>query len=610
MFAKPEIVVDRRSDGTVLLRSSWPLGDFAPSVGSWLDEWAEKAPDRIFLAERTSGAGGTWRTATYGETRARVRRLASGLLARKLGAETPVVILSGNGLDHALVSLACQYVGVPVAPLSTAYSLASRDFGKLRSIFELLRPRLVFVLGEDAEAFGPALRALDGFDFDVAPFVEMLVEDPSSTSDVDERAARVGPDTIAKILFTSGSTGEPKGVVNTHRMLTSNQKAYAEVWPFLDDEAPVLVDWLPWSHTFGGNSNFNLVLSHGGTFYLDHGRPLPGRLDPTLESLREVAPTVYFNVPRGYEVLLPHLERDAALRARFFSRLRFLFYAAAALPHPVWERLERMSISERGERVPMISAWGSTETAPMATVVHFPIERAGVIGLPGPGCELKLAPVEGKLEARVRGPNVTPGYWKRPDATAAAFDEEGFYRSGDAVRFVDPSRPEKGLAFDGRLSENFKLTSGTWVRVGALRLRALAALAPVAQDVVVAGADRDEVRLLVFPDVAACRALATDLGPEAALDEVLAHPEVRSRLRAGLGALRAEGGGSSTFATRALFLEEPPSIDAGEITDKGYVNQRAVLANRAARVEALYGPAGSEPLLVEIDGSRRYQRRT
>jgi feruloyl-CoA synthase len=315
-----------------------------------------------------------------------------------------------------------------------------------------------------------------------------------------------------------------------------------------------------------------------------------------------VAPTVYFNVPRGYEALLPHLEGDATLRARFFSRLRFLFYAAAALPQHVWERLEALSVAERGERVPMISAWGSTETAPMATVVHFPVEAAGVIGLPAPGCEVKLVPVEGKWEARVRGPNVTPGYWKRPDATATAFDEEGFYRTGDALRFSDPSRPERGLCFDGRLSENFKLTSGTWVHVGLLRLRAISALAAVAQDVVVAGADRDDVRLLVFPNVAACRSLAAGLHPRAPIGAVLAHRSVLSQAKEGLRRLRGEGGGSSTYAARALLLEEPPSIDSGEITDKGYINQRAVLERRAAAVETLYqGPRGADPRLVELD---------
>ena len=593
MFAEAEVVVDRRQDGSLVLRSPRALGPFASSVGRWLDHWAAAAPNRVFLAERRTreGGGAKWRTATYGEARGSVRRVASALLARGLDAETPVAILSANSLDHALFALACQYVGVPVAPLSPAYSLLSRDFKKLRTIFALLEPRLVFV--EEPEAFVPALRSLSSFDFETASLSEL--DGAPRAASVDERTSRIGPDSVAKILFTSGSTGEPKGVVNTHRMLTSNQAAYLAVWPFLAEEPPVLVDWLPWSHTFGGNSSFNLALSRGGTFYIDEGKPLPGRLEPTIENLREVAPTVYFNVPRGYEMLLPHLERDAELRSRFFSRLRFLFYAAAALPPNVWERLEAMSAAERGERVPMISAWGSTETAPMATVVHFPIGSASVIGLPAPGCELKLAPLDDKWEARVRGPNVTPGYWKRPDATAAAFDEEGFYRSGDAVRFVDPSRPERGLSFDGRLSENFKLTSGTWVHVGPLRLRALGVLAAVAQDVVVAGADRDDVRLLLFPNLAACRALAAGLDPNAPIGAVLSHRAVRSQAKEGLRRLRAQGSGSSTYATRALFLEEPPSMDGGEITDKGYINQRAVLARRAAEVETLYGPRERRP---------------
>jgi len=407
---------------------------------------------------------------------------------------------------------------------------------------------------------------------------------------IDAAYAATGPDTVAKILFTSGSTDEPKGVLNTQRMLCSNQQARVQVWPFLESSPPVIVDWLPWSHTFGGNHNFNFVLCNGGTLYVDDGRPVPALFPKSIANLRAVAPTVYFNVPRGCELLLPALQEDAALRRNFFSRLQIFFCAAASLPQHVWDGLRELAARAAGEAVPLVSAWGATETAPLVTDCHFQAAQSGVIGLPVPGCELKLVPNAGKLEVRVRGPNVTPGYWRRPDLTARAFDEEGFYAIGDAVRFVDPDRPEQGLLFDGRVAENFKLTSGTWVHVGALRLRAIAALAPLAQDVVVAGHDRDEVCFLIFPNLAACRALCQGLGAEAAAEDVLAQPAVRARVAAGLAELRRQTPGSSMHAARALLLATPPAIDAGEITDKGYINQRAVLAHRRHGVEALYTP--------------------
>ena len=385
--------------------------------------------------------------------------------------------------------------------------------------------------------------------------------------------AAVEPDTIAKFLFTSGSTGQPKAVINTQRMLCSNVQSRAQAWPFLEDEPPVLVDWLPWNHTFGGNNDFGLVLAHGGTLYIDGGKPVPGLIETTVRNLRDVSPTICFNAPRGYDALLPFLENDAALRRSFFARLKVILYAAAALPAHIWDRLERLSILETGKRVHMASAWGSTETAPQVTIVHFRSTRTSVVGLPSPGCELKMAPIDsaGKYELRVRGPNVTPGYWKQPELTRTAFDEEGFYKMGDAGRFADPDDPAQGIEFAGRLAEDFKLSSATWVHVGALRVRAIGALAPIAQDIVIAGHDRDEVGFLIFPNEGASR-----------------DPHVRERLREGMALLRDEGGGSSTYATRAIVLEEPPSIDAGEITDKGYINQRAVLERRAAIVKRLY----------------------
>jgi feruloyl-CoA synthase len=384
-------------------------------------------------------------------------------------------------------------------------------------------------------------------------------------------------------------------VINTHRMLTSNQQMIRQCWPFLENVPPVIVDWLPWNHTFGGNHNFNMVLANGGSLYIDDGKPVPGLIEKTVANLRDVAPNIYFNVPRGFDVLLPYLESDEALARHFFSRLQVIFYAGAALPQNLWERLERKAEAV-GKRVAMVSSWGSTETAPMVTSVHFPIDRAGVIGIPAPGCELLMQPNGDKLEMRVRGPNVTPGYYKRPDLSAAGFDAEGFYCIGDAGRLADAANPAAGVVFDGRIAEDFKLMSGTWVHVGTLRIKAIAALAPVAQDVVITGHDREEVGLLVFASPAGCAGLCPELPKDTPLSTLIADPRVRERVAHGLRTLAAEARGSSTHATRALLLAEPPSIDANEITDKGYINQRAVLARRNAAVTALY----HHPMAAEV----------
>jgi feruloyl-CoA synthase len=622
LFAEPLVEREVRPDGTVLLRSPVPLGAYPDSICHYLDHWAVEAADRPFLLERRGEPG--WHGVTYGEARQVVRRLAAGLLARGLSSERPLVILSDNSVEQGLLTLAGMLVGVPVVPVSPSYSLMSSDHAKLGRIVTLVRPGMVFA--EDGARYRPALAAIRGAHDGVEVVGSRSVEgggsirfaDLASGADVagagrtagvdrgagvdwaatvDRAAAAVGPETIAKLLFTSGSTAEPKGVINTQRMLSANQQARAQVWPFLADHPPIIVDWLPWSHTFGGNHNFNLVLRQGGTLYIDGGRPAPPLFGQTVANLREIAPTVYFNVPRGFDMLVSALRADPSLRANFFRRLQVIFYAAAALPQHLWEALERLAVEATGEAIPMVSAWGSTETAPMVTDCHFQASRSGVIGIPAPGCELKLVPNGDKLEVRVRGPNVTPGYWRRSDLTASQFDEEGFYKIGDAVRLVDPERPERGLLFDGRVAEDFKLDSGTWVNVGMLRVRGIEALAPVAQDIVVTGHDRSEVGFLVFPNLAGCRALAADLAPDAPVERVLADPAVQGRVREGLAALRRAGGGSSMFAARALLMAEPPSIDAGEITDKGYLNQRAVLDRRGALVERLYAELGDAAIV-------------
>jgi feruloyl-CoA synthase len=569
-FAPARVEVERRADGTLVLRSPQPLAPPARAVGEWLRHWAQAAPERCFLAEREASG---WRRLSYAQALHAVRRIAGALLARGLDATAPVLILSDNSIDHALLALAAMHVGVPVAPVSPAYSLLSRDHAKLREIFALLRPGLVWTA--EPERFAPALAAVGAA---ATPLAELLgssgAADAAQEAAVDEAFARVGPDTVAKILFTSGSTGQPKGVVNTQRMLTANQQQLAQGWPFVEQRPPVVLDWLPWNHTFGGNHNFDMVLRNGGTLCIDGGKPAPGLIETTARNLREVSPTMYFNVPRGFDLLLPLLEADGELRRRFFAELDVLFYAAAALPQNLWQRIERLALQEKGGRLAMLSAWGSTETAPLATQVHFAIDRAGVIGLPVAGCEIKLVPAAGKLEARVRGPNVTPGYWQREDLTRAAFDDEGFYRIGDALKFADPARPEQGLVFDGRVAEDFKLATGTWVHVGELRVRLIAAGNPLLQDAVITGHDGAEVGALLFLSPAASQGLAA--------------ADIEARIAQALRALAADSAGSSTQVRRALVLAEPPSIDAGEITDKGYLNQRALLARRAADVERLY----------------------
>ncbi|MDA0169250.1 feruloyl-CoA synthase [Solirubrobacter taibaiensis] len=597
-LAPPRIRSTAAPDGSLILQSEMELEPYEASLGRLLRHWAREVPDRVFLAER--GPEGDWVELTWGEAGRKANSVAQSLIDRGLGPQRPVLLLSGNSIDHALLTLGALTAGVPVVPVSPAYSLMSQDYGKVKHIAALVKPGLVYA--SDAGPFGGVLAAIDfgGAELVLTQgngatgFSELVATKP--TMAVEDALEAVGPDSVAKILFTSGSTAMPKGVINTHGMLCANQQSLAQIWPFTSGTPPVLVDWLPWNHTFGGNHNFNLILKRGGTLYIDAGRPAPPLIPITVKNLTEIAPTIYFNVPAGYGALLPFLERDEVLRAKFFERLDLIFYAAAALPQDLWTRLEAVSQMARGEPVMMTSSWGLTETSPLATAAHFPIDRAGVIGVPVPGVQLKLAPVEGKLEMRVKGPNVTPGYLGQPDLTAKAFDEDGWYRTGDAAKLEDPDAPNRGVVFDGRVVEDFKLLTGTFVSVGNLRVRALAAASPLLMDAVVCGHDRDYVGLLAWLNLGAARDIAG--APDGEPDTLVQSPKVHAFVRERLQAYNAEHPASSTRVERVVLLAEPPSLDANEITDKGYVNQRAALERRSAFVEGLFADRPSAEVII------------
>jgi feruloyl-CoA synthase len=595
-FSDPQVTIERKDDGTIYLRPAKELGDYPLRLTDRLYHWAEAAPDRVFMAERTAGGG--WRQITYAELLTASRHIASALIKRGLSVERPVVILSGNSIDHALVGFGALYAGIPYCPVSTAYSLVSRDFGKLAYAMKLLTPGLVFA--DDAQKFSNALAANVLADTEISvAFGELAGRDVTLLADLmatpldpglDARHQNIGPDTVAKFLLTSGSTGNPKAVINTQRMLCANQVMIRETLTFLKDEPPVIVDWLPWSHTFGGSHNVGLVLYNGGSMYLDQGKPMPGGIEETVRTLREVSPTVYFNVPKGYESLLPYLRDDRALRKKFFERLHAMFFAGAAMSAHIWRGLDEVSAQETGARVPVLTGLGSSETAPFFMSVNPRTSRSGHVGLPVPGCVAKLAPDNGKLEVRAKGPNITPGYWRQPEVTAASFDAEGYYRLGDALKPANADDLHAGFDFDGRIAEDFKLASGTWVSVGPLRSRFIAACAPLVRDVVIAGLNRDELAALVVLDLDGCKLINPTL-PAGDIAAAAADPLIRNAFRERFAGFLATATGSSTRIARAILLDNPLSIDRGEVTDKGSVNQRAVLTHRAALIEDLYLPA-------------------
>jgi len=589
------------ADGSTLVMSTEALQPYPTRLTDRLLHWAAVAPDHTLAAKRHQG--GDWRRISYAQALHSARCIAQALIDMKLSADRPVAILSDNDLEQLLLGLGAMLAGVPFAPISAAYSLMSQDYGKLKHILGVLTPGLVFA--SSASAFGKAITATAPADTTVVltsgsidgrktlSFDDLLATVP--TAQVDEAHAKVGPDTIAKFLFTSGSTKLPKGVINTQRMLCSNQQMILQCFPSLGQERPVLIDWLVWNHTFGGNHNVGLTVYNGGTLYIDEGKPTPALIGETLRNLREIAPTVYFNVPKGFEEIANALETDAALRDRFFSRVKMLFFAGAGLSQPVWDKLDRMAELACGERIRMLTGLGMTETAPFAICANGPVVKSGYIGLPAPGMELKLVPVDGKLEVRYRGPNVTPGYWRAPEQTAESFDAEGYYGSGDALKYIDAADPQLGFAFDGRIAEDFKLATGTFVSVGPLRAKVIAAGSPCVQDVVVAGINRNEIGLLIFPRLDACRELA-GAAPNTPTLDVLSAAPVRAFFQKLADELYRSGTGSATRVARSLVLVDPPSIDRGEITDKGSINQRAVLTHRDALVEHLY--AGGDDSVI------------
>ena len=600
-----DIAVERRPDGVIVLASRIPLTDYLPHIPAALARWAKERPDQTWLAQRR-GEARQWCRISYAEAKRTVDALTQAILDMKLPEGAPVAILSGNSIEHALMTQAAMQARLPAAPVSPAYSLMSQDHVKLRYLFDLIKPKLVMV--QDGPLFEKALKALDLTGITVihverpphgiasVAYADLAATAP--TGAVARSIAQITPDTIGKLLFTSGSTGLPKAVINTHRMMCANAAMMMQARPRdPNGPLPVFLDWMPWNHTMGGNALFNPALIEGGTLYIDDGRPLPGQFEETLRNLREISPTYYANAPVGYAVLAAAMEKDDALCRSFFKNLSIIAYGGARLPDDLYDRMQALAVRTTGERIVFYTGWGSTETSPTSTGTYWNTERVGLIGLPFPGVELKLVPTGPKYEVRLRGVNVTPGYYNQPELTAQAFDEEGFYRIGDAAVFVDPDDPSQGLIFAGRVVEDFKLFTGTFVQVGPLRTDAIAAASPVIHDALVTGQDRPYIGLLAWPNLAACRQLIGD--PEAGFAEVVRHPAVIARLREGLEAHNAAVNGASSLRIgRAMLMVEPPSIDGNELTDKGYINQRAGLERRAALVERLYADPPADDVIV------------
>lgn len=593
------------ADGTILFKSKQELGKFPEKLTEKLVFWAEKTPNKTFIAKRKQD--GLWDHLSYSQTLKYVKNIGQFLLDCGVSVERPIMILSENSLEHALLALAALHVGVPFSAIAPAYSLVSNDFGKLRHTLTMMTPKLVFA--QNGKVYAGALQLTAELFPDATLLISELpleniqtilfenIKNIQSGFEVEDAHAKISPETVAKILFTSGSTGLPKGVINTHKMICANLQQITQVFPFMEDEPPVFIDWLPWNHTFGGNHNFGLTLYNNGTLYIDDGKPTPKGIETTVQNLREISPTAYFNVPKGFEELIPYLEKEPELRNKFFSKLNIIFYAGASLAQPVWNKLEELAQETIGKKIPIITGLGCTESGPSAMFANWGGSFSGLLGVPVAGLTVKLRPDGDKLEALYQGPNVTPGYWRQPTATENAFDEEGFYKTGDAVKFVDENYPDKGLIFDGRIAEDFKLSTGTWVNVGVLKAKLVSATAPIVQDAVIVGLDRDFITTILFLNADACRKLA-NLASNISNQEAFLHAKVREYLFNQLNNFAKTATGSATRIERAIIAIDAPSIDLGEITDKGSLNQRAILKYRTDLVEKLYANVGNDIICI------------
>ncbi|MCX7252083.1 MAG: feruloyl-CoA synthase [Burkholderiales bacterium] len=597
IFGVTRVKLRDGAPGTHYLQADQPLLPYPERMTDRLQHWAETVPTRTFMARRVrqpDGSLGDWRHVSYGEAWQVGRRIAQAIINRGLSVERPVVILSENSLEHALLSLGCLIAGVPFVQTSPAYSLISQDYDKLRHVINTVTPGLLFA--SDAARYGKALQAV------ATPEMELVLVEGElpglastafdalcatpETPAVDAAMAATGPDTITKFLFTSGSTKLPKAVINTQRMWCANQQQMVQSMPVLAQQPLVLLDWLPWNHTFGGNHNVGMVLYQGGTLYIDDGKPTPALMAETLRNLREIAPSVYFNVPTGFEAIAAAMKTDAQLRKTLLSRVQMFFYAGAALAQPIWDSLFETAEQEIGQRIVMTSGLGMTESGPFGLYVTGPELKAGDLGVPTPGMQVKLVDLQGKTEIRYRGPNITPGYWRAPQETAEAFDEEGYFKSGDAVKWIDETDIHLGLKFDGRIAEDFKLATGTFVSVGPLRAKIIAAGAPYIQDVVITGLNLKEVGAMVFP-TQAVRALS-GLPADTSMHEVVDSVPVLEKFQQIVNELAKSATGSANRIARLCLLADAPTVDRGEITDKGSINQRAVLTHRANTVDKLH----------------------